>query len=148
MPTPKISANHRVSKVFGFINRVNVRYNYYELLESTQRCMKTLKRIALLVLMILSVTLSATLHAGVVEDLKAMAVGFHMEYLGTTDRFGKAYYMFGDTQNSLVVVVPADVRTTDEASICFQSGWGSAWCTWDYNENYKTPAAQKPHTIH
>jgi hypothetical protein len=89
--------------------------------------------------------LTATGHAGVIDDLKAMAAKFGMQYYGTSDKLGKAYYVFMDSQHELLVSIPADIQTNDQAAICFQSGWASASATHGLADSAKQPfQKQKP----
>ena len=52
-----------------------------------------------------------------------------MQYYGTSDRLGKAYHVFMDSEHNLLVTIPADVQTRDQAALSFQSGWASAFAT-------------------
>ena len=89
--------------------------------------------------------LIATGHTGVIDDLKRMAAQYGMRYYGTSDRVGKAYYVFMDSEHNLLVSIPADVQTNDQAALCFQSGWASASATHGLLDSSKKPFhTQKP----
>jgi hypothetical protein len=85
------------------------------------------------------ICLTATGHPGVIDDLKAMAAQYGMQYYGTSDRPGKAYYVFMDSEHNLLVSIPADIQTNDQAALCFQSGWASASATHGLADSAKQP---------
>jgi hypothetical protein len=73
--------------------------------------------------------------AGVLDDLKVMAKANNCTYSGTSDRWGKAYYVFfgvggvpGGPPRSIPIIIeiPADLRDSQEAFNAFQAALVSA----------------------
>jgi hypothetical protein len=82
--------------------------------------------------------------AGVLDDLKVMAKANNCDYSATSDRWGKAYYVFFGVGNipggpprsiPIIIEIPADLRDSQEAFSAFQAALVSALDTGNMHDS-------------